>query len=107
MVWTAIYMMEQQADLPEYVVTEADSRLDKVYGDHPHSNAGTHLLGGIDRDKLWQGRWLETMQLATTTYTVPKGRIGRRYCKYLTLLWQGVRHRKWNNEKVLPNCGWL
>jgi hypothetical protein len=84
--WTAIYVMEQQADLPEYVVTEADHRLDKVYGDHTHSNAGTHLAGGVDQDKLWQNRWLETMQLATTTYTVPKGRIGRRFCKYLTLL---------------------
>ena len=73
MVWTAIYMMEQQADLPDYVVTEADRRLDKVYGHHPHSNAGTHLPGGVEWDKLWQGRWLETMQLATTTYTVPKG----------------------------------
>jgi hypothetical protein len=99
--WTAIYVMEQQANLPEYVVTEADRRLDKVYGDHPHSNAGTHLSGGVDQDKLWQNRWLETMQLATTTYTVPKGRIGWRFCKYLTLLWQGVRHRKWNSERPL------
>jgi hypothetical protein len=99
--WTAIYMMEQQADLPDYVVTEADRRLDKVYGHHPHSNAGTHLWGGVERDKLWQGRWLGTMQLSTTTYTVPKGRIGWRYCKYLTLLWQGVCHRKWNSERPL------
>jgi hypothetical protein len=40
--------------------------------------------------------YLEVMQLATTTYSIPKGRIGRRFCKYLTLLWQGVRHRKGN-----------
>ena len=71
--WTAIYMMEQQADMPDYVVTKADRRLGKAYGDHPRSNAGTHFSGGVDQDKLWQGRWLETMQLATTTYTVPKG----------------------------------
>ena len=99
--WTAIYMMEQQADMPDYVVTKADRRLGKAYGDHPRSNAGTHFSGGVDQDKLWQGRWLGTMQLSTTTYTVPKGRIGWRYCKYLTLLWQGVCHRKWNSERPL------
>ena len=75
--WTALYVREQQADLPDYVVTEADRRLDKVYGDHPHSNAGTHLSGGVDQDKLWQNRWLETMQLATTTYTVPRALCGQ------------------------------
>ena len=99
--WTAIYVMEQQANLPEYVVTEADRRLNKIYGNHPHSNAGMHLSGGVERGKLWQGRWLETMQLAMTTYIVPKGQIGWRYYKYLTLLWQGVRHRKWNSERPL------
>ena len=26
--WTAIYVMEQNADMPDYVVTEADIRLD-------------------------------------------------------------------------------
>ena len=44
--------MEQEADLDDYVVTEADRRLDKVYGDHPHSSAGKHLSGGIERDTL-------------------------------------------------------
>ena len=78
--------MEQQADSADYVVTEADRRLDRVYGDHPHSNAGKHLSGGIlERDKLWQARWLEVMQLSMTPYSVPKGRVGRHYCKYLTL----------------------
>jgi hypothetical protein len=89
--WTAIYVMEQNTDLADYIVTEVDRRLDRVYGDHAHSNADTHLSGGIERDKLWQARWLEVMQLATTTYLVPKGRVGRRFCKYLTLLWKGVR----------------
>jgi ribosomal protein L16 Arg81 hydroxylase len=35
------------------------------------------------------------------TYSVQKGRVGRHYCKYLTLLWQGVRKRKWNSERPL------
>ena len=87
--------------MPDYVVTEADRRLDKVYGDYPHSTAGMNFSGGADRDKLWQGRCLETMQLAMMTYIVPKGQIGWRYRKYLTLLWQGVRHRKWNSERPL------
>ena len=41
------------------------------------------------------------MQLSTTTYKVPTGRIGKRYLKCLTLLWQGVRERKWNSERPL------
>ena len=41
------------------------------------------------------------MQLATMTYSVPKGRIGKCFIKYLTLLFQGVRHRKWNSERPL------
>ena len=41
------------------------------------------------------------MQLTTTTYTVPKGRVGRHFCKYLTLLLKGVRERKWNSERPM------
>jgi hypothetical protein len=93
--------MEKNADLADYVVTEADHRLDRVYGDHAHSNSGTHLSGGIEKDRLWQARWLEVMQLATTTYSVRKGRIGRRFYKYQTLLWKGVRLRDWNSERPL------
>jgi hypothetical protein len=72
--WTAIYVMEHQADLADYVVTEADRRLNRVYGEHPHSNVGKHLSGGIERDALWQARWLEVMQLTTMTYSVPTAR---------------------------------
>ena len=37
----------QGADLSDYPLTEADRRLDSVYGDHCHLNDGTHLDGGI------------------------------------------------------------
>ena len=41
------------------------------------------------------------MQLTTTTCTVPKGRVGRNFCKFLTLLFKGVRERKWNSERPM------
>ena len=41
------------------------------------------------------------MQLSTTTYTVLKGRIGKRFCKYLTLLFQGMRQGKWSSKRPL------
>ena len=47
----------------------------------------------------WGGTPFERfLQLSTMTYTVQKGRVGRHYCKYLTLLFQGVHKRKWNSE---------
>ena len=44
---------DEGADLPGYELTAADRRLDSVYGDHIHSNDGTHLNDGIADDKKW------------------------------------------------------
>ena len=58
-----VMVMEDGADLPEHVSTEADRRLDSVYGDHPHQNDGRHLDGGVADDPFWQGRWKRIVQL--------------------------------------------
>ena len=92
---------ELGADLPGFSPTPADLLLDKVYGDHPHRNDGRHLDGGIQDDKAWQRRWKRIAQLSTTHYSVPKGRVGRRFIQMLTNEFNGVRERRWNSERPL------
>ena len=94
---------EDGADLPGYVLTEADRRLNEVYGDHPHRNDGTHLDGGIADDRKWQERWRRIAQLNTSMYDLPLGarRLGRRFVKTLAEELKGVRDRKWNSERPL------
>ena len=92
---------ETGADLAHYTKTEADRRLRKIYGDHPHQNPGTHLDGGVANDKQWQSHWKRVAQLPTTHYTVPSGKVGRRFVKILTTEFQGARERKWNSERPL------
>ena len=92
---------EDGADLPGYVVTQADRLLDGVYGDHVHDNDGTHLSGGIVADKAWQERWKRMVQLNQRHYSVPQGRVGQRFITALTAEFQGVRERRWNGERVV------
>ena len=92
---------EVGADLPGYFRSRADIKLDKVFGDHPHSNDGSHLSAGIPDDRVWQKRWRRCAQLSTNTYTVPKGRVGRRFVRLLADEFQGVLDRRWNSERPL------
>ena len=46
-----------RGDVPGYVPTPEDLRLQEVYGDWVHGNPGTHLDGGVAEDGLWQGWW--------------------------------------------------
>ena len=92
---------DEGADLPGYIVTEADQLLDTAYGDHVHDNAGTHLNGGVANDALWQRRWRRMAQLATTRYQAPPGKVGRRFLTILVAEFRGVRDRLWNSERPL------
>ena len=89
------------ADLPTYTRTESDTLLDSVYGDHAHSNDGRHLDGGVEDDEQWQQRWIRVAQHTPNRYTVPRGKVGRRFLIILTEELRGVRDRKWNAERPL------
>jgi hypothetical protein len=93
--------IEAGADLPGYEPTPADVLLDAVYGDHVHPNDGRHLDGGIRDDLPWQSRWTRSVQLAPTRYSVPKGKVGKRFLVILTKEFQGARERHWNSERPL------
>ena len=51
------FVPDEGADTGEYQPTQADLLLREVYGDHVHSNDGTHLAGGVGQDRAWQARW--------------------------------------------------
>jgi hypothetical protein len=93
--------MDEGADLPGFVPAVADGLLDSVYGDHPHHNDGRHLDGGVSGDAQWQRRWRRIAELPTTPYSVPQGRVGRRFVATLAAEFQGVKARSWNSERPL------
>ena len=92
---------EAGADLPGYEPTPADLLLDSIFGDHVHPNDGSQLDGGFSDDQKWQSRWRRMVQLSPTRYSVPKGKVGRRFLVILRLEFLGVRERKWNSERPL------
>ena len=89
------------ADLPSYYPTEADHLLRMAYGDFAHDNDGTHLSGAIVDDHLWQQHWLRIVQIHSTRFQPPPGKIGRRFLTIFTQELRGVRERRWNSERPL------
>jgi hypothetical protein len=89
------------ADLPGFEPAPVDQLLDDVYGDWPHHNDGRHLNGGVLEDAAWQRRWRRITALASTHYSVPKGKEGRRFIDALASEFRGVRARRWNSERPL------
>ena len=69
--------IDEGADLPDYVPTEADWRLDEVLGDHIHDNDGSHLDGGISDDALWQARHRLLTAFPSRQYAPPSCRVGK------------------------------
>jgi hypothetical protein len=93
---------EEGADHRGVSLTEADRRLDAVYGDHPHQNDGRHLNGGVPDDPMWQNHWKRVMQLSDIGhYVLPKGKAGRWFIATLAREFAGVRQRQWNFERPM------
>lgn len=92
---------EAKADIPGYVLTEADKLLDLVYGDHLHDNDGLQLTGGVADDHVWQHRWQRIFKHPQYHYSLPSRGPGKRFVRILTNELQGVRTGKWNSERPL------
>ena len=48
---------KELVDLPDFFITDVDRMMDGAFGDHVHQNDGTHLMGGIADDAVWQARF--------------------------------------------------
>ena len=92
------------SDAPDYVASSADMLLQDIYGDYVHANSGTQLDGGIEDDKLWQRRWRRIVEFQPYHYTLPQGKVGRRFLKLLDAEFQGIMDRTWNGERVIAFC---
>jgi hypothetical protein len=89
-------------DLPDYIMSEADQKMNDVYeGDHVHQNPGQHLTGGVADDSVWQDYWRRLVIYQSSNYNVPKGKVGKRFLALLTTELNGIRKRQWNSEKFL------
>jgi hypothetical protein len=74
----------EDGDMPAYLLTAADAKMDEVYDDHVHMNDGTHLTGNIPDDPKWQDYWRRLVVFPETFYNIPKGPTGKRFLGLLT-----------------------
>jgi hypothetical protein len=90
----------EDGNVPGSSLSDADQKMDKVYGE-VHQNPGTHLLGGIADDALWQERWLQLVFSPSHAYDIPSGAVGNWFVERVAEELQGIKSRKWNSEQFL------
>ena len=78
-------------DLSGATISEADLKLDEVYGDHVH--------GGITDDTIWQSYWRRLIVSHCRQYSIPNRMVGHRFLGMLTEIIEGIISRKWNSER--------
>jgi hypothetical protein len=84
----------EDGNVPGSSLSDADQKMDKVYGDHVHQNPGTHLSGGIANDAPWQERWLQLVSFPSHAYKVPSGAVGKRFVEKVAEELKGIQSRK-------------
>ena len=90
MSWPDLPVPDVGADLLDYMLTAADSKLDKIYGDHVHNNPSTHLTGGIADGAPWQCRWKWIVNIRPSQYLVPQNCVGKMFLQRFCAELQGV-----------------
>ena len=90
-------LTREGAYLEGVVLSVADRRLFQN-GDHINQNDGCHLDGGITDDDVQQMRWQPLFSKLGSRYRSPQDAVGRRFVKYLTEEFRGVRERLWNAD---------
>ena len=88
-------------DLPGYVLTGEDQRMQNIYGDWVHSNNGAHLSTGIQDDKEWQYHWKTLVVITARRYNAPSRRVGHRLVHALAAELTGFWQHHWNTERVI------
>lgn len=95
---------EEGADRGDSADSIAHRRLREIYGDHPHDNDGTHLHGNLPahEDLQWQRWWKTLVSYPPANYSVPQGKVGRRFISILVAEFRRVRvHRTANAERIV------
>ena len=92
---------EENADLLGFHPELGHLLLQGVYKDFPHHNDGSHLVGGIADDAVWQRHWRQLGAQSARWYATPYGVVGRRIAEILAAEWRGVISRSWNSERPL------
>ena len=88
----------QGADLQGFTPARTHLSLREVYGDFPHHNDGTHLVGGYRDNATWQSRWRQLAVHSASWYSTPSGKVGCRFTAVLAAEWRGFLDRNWNSE---------
>ena len=92
---------DEGADLPDYVLTEADSKLDKIYSNHIHNNPSTCLSGGIADDALWQRCWKQIVNIRPRQYLIPQNCVGKMFLEIFCKELCRVQLQRWNSKYPL------
>jgi hypothetical protein len=90
-----------KGDLLHYTITDANSKLDEVYGNHVQQNSGKHLDGGVTNDLMWQDYGECLVVYPSKTYTIPTGAIGKWFIKEMMQLLEDIIKQKCNSEKFI------
>ncbi len=81
--------------------TDADRKLQAVYGKTIHQNDGRHLDGSIANDAVWQARYDSVVANPHQLYLPPQGKIGAEVVSLVASELRGVHERKWNSKRPL------
>ena len=68
---------DEGGNIPDYIPTDADRRLNGVLGDHIHDNDRSHLDGDIPNDALWQAHHYLLTAFLSHQYAPSSCRMGK------------------------------
>ena len=72
--------------------------MDEVYRDYIHQNPGTHLMGGITNDSIWQEHWQWLVSFHLHAHDVPSSAIGKQFVEKVAKELKGIKSSNWNSE---------
>jgi hypothetical protein len=82
---------QENGDIPgSSMLTDADQKMDMVYGDHAHQNPRTHLNGGVANNAPLQEHWQQLVSVPSHAYDVPSGAIGKWFIEKVTEELKGI-----------------
>jgi hypothetical protein len=94
-------VMSNKGNFPDYTITDADRKLDEVYGNHIYQKLGEYLDGGVANDLMWEDYWECLVVYPSKTFTIPTGAVGRWFIKEMPQQPEDIIKQKCNSEKFI------